>query len=64
MNKKTYLNFFSHTCTECSLSIQKSIPKVTFRASTFLQIKSLFYNKGVEPWTLSLYVSLSTGVGS
>ena len=37
---------FSHICTEFSLTIQNSIPKVTLGASTFLQIKSPFYNKG------------------
>ena len=38
INKKCTLIF-------SSLSIQNSLPKVTFRASTFLQIKSPFYNK-------------------
>ena len=45
-NKKCTLIFFCDTCTECSLSIQKSIPEVTLGASTLLQIKSPFYNKG------------------
>ena len=38
--------FFSFDiCTECSLSIQNSVPKVTLGASTFLQIKSPFLTK-------------------
>ena len=42
-----HLIFFPYICTEFSLTIQNSIlPKVTFGASTFSQIKSPFYNKG------------------
>ena len=46
ISKKCTLFFFSHICTEFSLTIQNSIPKVTLVGLDFLQIKSPFYNKG------------------
>ena len=45
INEK-HTDFLTNTCTECSLSIQKSVRKVTLGASNFLEIKSPFYNKG------------------
>ena len=37
--------FLSHTCTECSFSIQNSILKVTLGASTFCKLKVRFITK-------------------